>query len=82
VTGFLEQLRGLSALGFVDGKYTTAALSITVTQRDGKTVEKLEVAEVGNFRYARREGEAGQYELDPKTLTDLEAELGRIKVKK
>jgi hypothetical protein len=82
VTGFLEQLRGLSALGFVEGKYTTAALSITVTQRDGKTVEKLEVAEVGKFRYARREGEAGQYELDPKTLTDLEAELGRVKVKK
>ena len=79
VTAFLEGLRGFAALNFVEKKFTTAAFTVTVTLADGKTVEKLMVAKVGNYQYAQRAGETGEYELDPKTLTDLEAAMGKIR---
>jgi hypothetical protein len=79
VTAFLEGLRGFAALSFVEKKFTTPAFTVTVTLADGKTVEKLMVAKVGNFQYAQRAGETGEYELDPKTLTDLEAAMGKIR---
>jgi hypothetical protein len=76
---FLDALRAFSALKFVPSGFTTAASSVSVTQKDGKTVEKLLLAKVGNFLYAKREGEAGEYEIDPKTLADLEDALGKVK---
>lgn len=79
VTEFLEGLRGFSALSFVEKKFTTPSFTVTVTQNDGKTVEKLMAAKVGNFVYVQRSGETGEYEIDPKTLTDLEAAMGKIK---
>ncbi len=79
VVSFLEQLRGFSALGFVAKGFTEPVFSVTLTQNDGKTVEKLRVSKSGNFHYAKRDGEVGEYEIDPKTLADLEAEIGKIK---
>ncbi len=76
---FLDALRAFSALKFVAGGFTSAASKVTVTQKDGKTLEKLLLAKVGNSVYARREGETGEYEIDPKTLADLEAALGAVK---
>jgi hypothetical protein len=76
---FLDALRAFSALKFVPSGFTTAASTVSVTQKDGKTVEKLLLAKVGNFLYAKREGEAGEYEIDPKTLADLEDALGKVK---
>ena len=76
---FLDALRAFSALKFVPGGFTTAASTVSVTQKDGKTVEKLLLAKVGNFIYAKREGETGDYEIDPKTLADLEGALGKVK---
>ena len=67
------------SLKFVPGGFTTAASTVSVTQKDGKTVEKLLLAKVGNFIYAKREGETGDYEIDPKTLADLEGALGKVK---
>lgn len=79
VTGFLEALRGFSALTFVEKKFTTPSTTVTVTHADTKTVEKLMVSKVGNFQYVQRGGETGEYEIDPKTLSDFEAAMSKIK---
>ena len=79
VTGFLEALRGFSALTFVEKKFTTPSTTVSVTHADGKTVEKLMVAKVGNFHYVQRGGETGEYEIDPKTLSDFESAMSKIK---
>ena len=79
VTPFLEGLRGLSALNFVKTGFTTAVFEATVTQSDGKTTEKVMVSKTGNFHYAKREGDAVEYEIDPKAFTDLEAALAGLK---
>jgi len=79
VTAFIEGLRGLTALTFVEKKFTTPSFTVSVTHRDGKTVEKLVVSKVGNYQYAQRAGETGEYEVDPKSTTDLEAAMAKIK---
>lgn len=76
---FLDALRAFSALKFVPAGFTAAASTVSVTQKDGKTVEKLLLSKTGNFIYAKREGEAGEYEIDPKSLADLEGALGKVK---
>ena len=79
VNGLLDALRGFGALSFVDKKFTAPVSTLTITHRDGKTIEKVLIAKVGNFVYAMRQGEIGEYEIDPKTLSDLEATAGKIK---
>ncbi len=79
LTASLEALRGRSELRFGEKKFTAPAITITVTHKDGKTTEKLMVAKVNNYHYVQRNGEIGDYEIDPKTLTDLEATMGKIK---
>ena len=64
---------------FVPGGFTSPAFQVTITEKDGKTIEKLMIAKVGNFHYAKREGESGEYEVDPKTIADLEAALKAVK---
>lgn len=76
---FLDALRAFAAMKFVPGGFTTPAVQVTITQKDGKTIEKLLIAKVGNFHYAKREGESGEYEVDPKTIADLEAALKAVK---
>jgi hypothetical protein len=79
VTEFLQSLRGFSAMSFVDKGFAAPTFTVTLTQRDGKTLEKLMVSKVGNFHYVRREGETGDYEVDPKAFAELEAAAGKIK---
>lgn len=76
---FLDALRAFSAMKFVPGGFTSPAFQVTITEKDGKTIEKLMIAKVGNFHYAKREGESGEYEVDPKTIADLEAALKAVK---
>ncbi len=76
---FLDALRAFAAMKFVPSGFTTPAFQVTITQKDGKTIEKLMIAKVGNFNYAKREGESGEYEVDPKTIADLEAALKAVK---
>lgn len=75
----LDVLRGMAALKFAEGKFTTPVATVAVTYGKPGIVEKLEIAKVGNYVYARRVGEPGEYELDPKTLSDLEAAIAKIK---
>lgn len=75
----VDNLRGLSALKFVKSGFTSAFAEVIVTQKDGKTSERLLFAKTGNYHYAKRDGEAAEYEIDPKSFTDLEAAFSQIK---
>ncbi len=79
VQPFLDQVRLMQALGFVSGKATAPFLEIAVTQKDGKTVERVAVSRTGNFHYAKREGDSSEYELDPKAVSDFESALTAVK---
>ena len=64
---------------FVKSGYTTPIFEAAITQSDGKTVEKVMVSKTGNFHYAKRDGDLAEYEIDPKTLSDLETALAGLK---
>jgi hypothetical protein len=79
VQSLIDRLRELSAVKFVDAGFTTAVVEITVTSKEGKLTEKAGLAKVGDKYLARREGEAGLYELEGKTVDELMAAAGSIK---
>jgi len=79
VQGFLDKLRDLSASKFVDSGFTTAAIDITVTSNDGKRVEKVLLSKNGDKYVARRENEPSLYELESKTVDDLQKAAGDVK---
>ncbi len=75
VTTVVDQIRMMQAMKFAKKAVTTPSIEITVK---AKKAEKVLVSVNGNFRYAQREGEATEYEMDPKVLSDLEAAIGAI----
>jgi hypothetical protein len=75
VQSFLDKLRDLSATKFVDTGFGTPTIDITVTSNDGKRVEKVLIAKP----VAKRENEPSLYELDSKTLDDLEKAASDVK---
>ncbi len=79
IQSFLDKLRDLSASKFVDSGFTTPTIDITVTSNDGKRVEKVLLAKVGDKYIAERENEPAQYELDSKTVDDLEKSASDVK---
>lgn len=79
VQSFLDKLRDLSASKFVDTGFTTPTINIAVTSNDGKRVEKLLLAKAGDKYFAERENEPAQYELDSKTVDDLEKSASDVK---
>jgi hypothetical protein len=79
VQSFLDKLRDLSASKFVDTGFTTPTINVTVTSNDGKRVEKVLLAKAGDKYFAERENEPAQYELDSKTVDDLEKSATDVK---
>ena len=79
VQSLIDHLRDLSAAKFVDAGFTTAAVELTVTSKQGKLTERVGLAKVGDRYIARREGEAGLYELEGKTVDELIASAGSVK---
>jgi hypothetical protein len=79
VQAFLDKLRDLSASKFVDTGFTTPAITLTVTSNDGKRVEKVLIAKAGDKYIAKRDNEPALYELDSKTVDDLEKSAGDVK---
>lgn len=68
----IDQLRDLSATKFPDKGFTTPSLDLTVTSNDGKRVERVSLAKNGNDWFARREGEPSLYQVDAKSVEDLQ----------
>lgn len=80
VTQVVDLLRAMQGMKFVKKAMGAASVEISVKAKGGKAAEKVLVSANGNFRYAQREGEPTEYELDPKVLSDLEAAFQAIQL--
>lgn len=79
INALIDKLRDLSAVKFVAGGFTTPVFEAAVTSNDGKRIERVLISRSGQSCFARREGEPSIYELDPKSLEELQKTAAEVK---
>lgn len=79
VNTLVDRLRMLTATRFAESGFTTPVFEATVTSDSGKRVEKVLISRAGDRCYGRREGEPSIYELDPKSLEELQKAFADIR---
>ncbi|WP_321474238.1 DUF4340 domain-containing protein [uncultured Paludibaculum sp.] len=79
VQSLIDRLRDLSATKFPDSGFSTSEIEIGVTSQDGKVIEKVSISKAGDHYIARREGEPSLYELEAKSVTDLQKAASDVK---
>jgi hypothetical protein len=80
VQDLIDKIRDLSASKFVDTGLTFAtAIDLTVTSNDGKRVEKVGMAKLGDNYIAMRENDSTLYQIDAKAIDDLKKSAGDVK---
>ena len=77
--GLIDKLRDLSSIKFLESGFTTPIFEATVTAKDGKLTEKVQISKAGNNYYARRENEPSIYELDGKVVEELQKAAADVK---
>jgi hypothetical protein len=77
--GFVRSIRQLTASKFVSTGFANPALSLMVTSKDGKLVEKAEIAKAGGDFLVKRDGEQLLYALNAKGIEDLRKSAGALK---
>jgi hypothetical protein len=75
----LDKLRDLAASKFADKGFEKPVLQATVTSSDGHRSEKVLISKTGDNYFAMRENEPATYELDPKSVTDLQKAAADVK---
>ena len=76
---FLDKLRELSADKFVDSGFGNPTIDVSVTDSDGKTVEKIFFAKQGADYIGKRENESTLYQIAGKSVDDLETSAADVK---
>jgi len=80
VQDLIDKIRDLSASKFVDTGLTFApSIDITVTSNDGKRIEKVRMAKLGDNCIAMRENDSTLYQIDAKAIDDLKKSAGDVK---
>jgi Domain of unknown function (DUF4340) len=79
VQNFLDKLRDVSASKFVDSGFAAPTAELTVTSNDGKRVEKVVLSKQGNDYVAKRDTEPALYQVDGKTVDELEKAAADVK---
>ncbi|HXS97189.1 MAG TPA: DUF4340 domain-containing protein [Candidatus Limnocylindrales bacterium] len=79
VQNLIDKLRDLAATKFAEKGGGQPVFTATVTSNSGKRVEKVTISKQGEQYFAQREGEPSIYELDAKTVQDLQKAAGDIK---
>jgi hypothetical protein len=79
VQDFLRSIRTLTAAKFATSGFSSPAISLVVTSSDGKRVEKVDVAKAGSGYLAKRGDGPTLYELDAKTIEDLQKAAAGLK---
>lgn len=75
----VEKIRGLAATKFPSSGFATPALQLTVTSSEGKRVERISIAKVGEPYIAKRENEPALYELPASAVQQLQDAAGSVK---
>jgi Domain of unknown function (DUF4340) len=68
----IDKLRELSAAKFVDSGFTQTVIDLSVTSNDGKRVERVSISKSGDSYIAKRENEPSLYQIDSKSMSDLQ----------
>jgi len=76
---FLRSIRTLTATKFATTGFSNPALSLVVTSKDGKRVEKVDIAKSGGGYLAKRADGPALFELDAKVVEDVQKAAGGLK---
>lgn len=79
VQNLIDKLRDLSATKFVESAGGTPVFTATVTSNSGKRVEKVTIRKQGDQYFAQRENEPSIYQLDAKSVEDLQTAAKDVK---
>ena len=79
VQEFLRSIRTLTATKFATGGFSSPALSLVVTSKDGKRVEKVDISKGGSGYLAKRADGPALFNLDAKAVEDLQKAAGELK---
>jgi hypothetical protein len=79
VQNLIDKLRDLSATKFVESAGGSPVFTATVTSNSGKRVEKVTIRKQGDQYFAQRENEPSIYQLDAKSVDDLQAAAKDVK---
>jgi uncharacterized protein DUF4340 len=79
VSEFLRSIRTLTAAKFASSGFSSPLLTMTVTSKDGKRVEKVEIAKSGTDYLAKREDGPTLYQLEAKSVEDLQKAASGMK---
>jgi ribosomal protein L12E/L44/L45/RPP1/RPP2 len=79
VQSLIDKLRDLAATRFADKGAGDPVFEATVTSNSGKRIEKVTLRKQGTQYFAQREGEPSIYELESKTVDDLQAAASGVK---
>ena len=79
VEDFLRPIRSMSATKFATTGFSSPTLSLTVTYQNGKRVEKAGIAKSGDAYVAKREDGPTLYQLDAKSVEDLQKGASGLK---
>jgi hypothetical protein len=79
VQTLIDKLRDLSATKFLEKGGGDPVFTATVTSNSGKRVEKVTIRKQGDQYFAQRENEPSIYQLDAKSVEDLQAAAKDVK---
>jgi hypothetical protein len=79
VQDFLRTIRTLTATKFATSGFSTAEISLVVTSKNGKRVEKVDVSKSGSDYLAKRSDGPALFEVDSKAIDDLRKAAGDLK---
>ncbi|MBI4910397.1 MAG: DUF4340 domain-containing protein [Acidobacteria bacterium] len=79
IQSFVDKLRDLSSIKFLDAGAATPIFEVKLTAKDGKLVDNVMVSRNGPNVVAIRAGEPTVYELDPNVFEDLKRTAADIK---
>jgi hypothetical protein len=79
VQEFLRSIRTLTATKFAATGFSGPALSLVVTSKDGKRVEKVDISKSGSGYLAKRAEGPALFALDAKVVEDIQKTAGELK---
>ncbi len=77
VQALIDRLREAAAVKFVEQGFTTPSFEVSLAY--GKNTEKVLFAAAGGKTFAKRDGDPATYELDGKTLEELQKAAADVK---
>jgi len=80
IQSLISNLRDLSADKFADSGFTTPSIEATVTDSDGKRVEKISISPSGSNYIAKRDSDPTRYQLPANSVDDLKKSLDKLTV--